>query len=813
MKLYERFGDRGFHTSVIATFGVDFDAFETIALSRLRGSGCHNNMLVADARMLTHALSESSALPQYAGRLYSLSGATASGVFHPKLILQLGRRQGRLIIGSANATASGLAGNLELAAVVECDQEISAAQFLVATAWQYLRRVLDRDHRAVAQQVSWMEARTPWLRTTEPTENLVELSDGTQAAFLGTNGETGIMNRFTRHVGSENIERLVVLSPYWDRDLSALKELCERLQPKETLLLIDKDRALFPSEELSSLNETRILDVSTFAGGRFVHAKLIVAQTIEADHALFGSANCTVAALGREGFAGLNEETCLYRRVPAGAICRELKLDQVIEEEAFLNPADIPELATNKDLPFDDLSSRCAGTFECLFETIIWRPSAAFMSRKVDIDLLTASETALPCSFARLARSTESEVHFAVSGLRERPAFARVKLADGSVSALSVVALVDELRAELREARGKAAERAVAQLEEETEEGLWLLEVLDDLEAARHKDVTPRSRKVKRMDTSEDNQQEFDVLDYKTFVEGCRLRTEQSSVGRNSLSGTELSVVRAFLNRVIGFETSHEAATMVDVEKEFTELADLGDDVSNAEEAMEQGDLPGNSRGKISTPKHEDSRRKKRAIRRRQDLARLKKATQTFISGIREAAGEGELTSVDILRLRSMLAIVAMAGTAGTEQELRKEGTGTSRSSLQVLPKSGNEPTWPGLLGKLLFSVFGGNYPAVDQLTIEGIYDQVPDDLLECWATCFWAIQARIQGAGEKPVLGLSTLTEQVYALTRLRPEELHGNRILQLMECLGNRFAVRLGLDSQAIIRAHRDYVARLLS
>ena len=128
MKLYERFGDRGFHTTVFTTFGVDFDAYESIALSRLRGSGCHNNILVADQRMLTHALSGASAAPKFAGRLYSVSGASASGVFHSKIILQLGRRQGRLIIGSANATASGLAGNLELVGVIECDHEENNAQ-------------------------------------------------------------------------------------------------------------------------------------------------------------------------------------------------------------------------------------------------------------------------------------------------------------------------------------------------------------------------------------------------------------------------------------------------------------------------------------------------------------------------------------------------------------------------------------------------------------------------------------------------------------------------------------------------------------
>jgi hypothetical protein len=37
MKLYERFGERGYHTSIITSFGVDFDAYENVVLPRLRG--------------------------------------------------------------------------------------------------------------------------------------------------------------------------------------------------------------------------------------------------------------------------------------------------------------------------------------------------------------------------------------------------------------------------------------------------------------------------------------------------------------------------------------------------------------------------------------------------------------------------------------------------------------------------------------------------------------------------------------------------------------------------------------------------------
>ena len=56
MKLYERFGERGYHTSIITSFGVDFDAYENVVLPRLRGAGCHNNILLCDGALLTQSL-------------------------------------------------------------------------------------------------------------------------------------------------------------------------------------------------------------------------------------------------------------------------------------------------------------------------------------------------------------------------------------------------------------------------------------------------------------------------------------------------------------------------------------------------------------------------------------------------------------------------------------------------------------------------------------------------------------------------------------------------------------------------------------
>ena len=251
-------------------------------------------------------------------------------------------RKGRLIVGSANTTAAGLAGNLELVGLVECNEEPGPEQSLIASAWAYSEGILDTENRSVAQQLSWMQARVPWLHKAAPASDTVELPDGTLAAFFATNDQLGILERFVRAISGDTIERIIVLSPYWDAELAAVNDLAQTLGPSETILLIDKDRALFPVNAFSDQLGLRLVDIGDHSEGRFVHAKLIIAQSTTADHVLFGSANCTIAALGRENYTGSNEEACLYRRVSRHSVSEALGLDELIGTSDSLQVVDIP---------------------------------------------------------------------------------------------------------------------------------------------------------------------------------------------------------------------------------------------------------------------------------------------------------------------------------------------------------------------------------------------------------------------------------------------------------------------------------------
>jgi hypothetical protein len=669
MKLYERFGDTGFHTTLMTSFGVDFDAYENVVLSRLRGSGCHNNMLISDRAMLTYALEGASAAPRAAGRLYSVTGARAQAVFHPKIVLQLGRKRGRLIVISANMTAPGLAGNLEIGAAVECTAEESAERRLIAAAWRYLTRVFDAEDQAVAQQLSWMRARTSWLFDTEPAETILTLQDGTPAAFLASDQPEGIAARFVRFAGQEEVQRLIVISPYWDNELEALRYLSEQLTPVELVILIDPDRALFPAAALDALPQVRLLDLRNFSEGRFVHAKAIIAQTAGADHVLFGSANCTVAALGTGQFPGTNEEACLYRCLTPQSATASLKLDKILAEAPALSATALPAQDPGRELPLEEMTRRFPGRFECLFDTLFWWPPAGATDEHTAITLFDTDGQKLACTLTPLPGGSDDKRRFRIAGTAARPAFARLRFEDGTSSARAIVALIDELKNIAREPRSRKVGLAITQLDDETEEGLWLLEVLDQLEAAEAAqagDDPIRRERARKADTPE-SEGAAETLPYEQFIAGRRLRSDERALDRSSLAGSEMSMVRAFLNRILAVGSGSSEAAEEDGEDAVARALGLGDEIADAAQAIESGE-------EFSTePKHgnesEEERARRQASRCRAKREQILAAVEAFDERIRAGAVGDALGPFEVLRLRAMLMIVASAGWHGTERK------------------------------------------------------------------------------------------------------------------------------------------------
>jgi hypothetical protein len=334
MRLAERFADRrarAYHSTFATTFSIDFDAVEQILLPNVLGCGSTNVALLADPRMVTMALSSGLSLPRQLGIAYAMGiPNTGQTLFHPKIVLQLGRDGGRLFVSSANLTTAGLAGNAEVAVELDCAAAAGPELALVQAAWRYLDAITPAGPCASRDALEWARERTPWLRAQPSREGPVELPDGTSAAFLARPGGGAIGARFADLVGGDEVELLAVVSPYWDEGLEALSHLRGALQPLRTVVLLDPGAHDFPAKALQA-GSVDVIDMSDLLWpGRFKHAKVLLARTASHDHILVGSANCTAAALGTNRFDGSNAEACLYRRLVRGAGAEALGLEELM---------------------------------------------------------------------------------------------------------------------------------------------------------------------------------------------------------------------------------------------------------------------------------------------------------------------------------------------------------------------------------------------------------------------------------------------------------------------------------------------------
>jgi hypothetical protein len=350
IKLFKDLKQAGFHSSVATTYSVDGAFYDGSVQRRLRRFECLNNILIADISMLSRALAATPETFALAGQRYAIVPARVHGCFHPKILLRLGARRARLLVGSANVTAAGWGVNLEIAACFEYrnrDKEGTAGR-LVRKAYDYLLRWLEPvQGESIAHKLRLHRRDSAWLVELEANGSPVLLPDGTAADLLCDfgDGKPGIMNRLVELVDGERVRQLVVVSPYWDYDLSALQNLRRAFRMPTTFIGLNPFVSEFPTEAVKKDRSLRFTAVPAEEGNeRFLHAKIIIVSSDKADHVVFGSANCTDAALGSVGRGGTNAEMSVYRRLSCGAALPMLGIDvsREVEPSVFGSPTRDP---------------------------------------------------------------------------------------------------------------------------------------------------------------------------------------------------------------------------------------------------------------------------------------------------------------------------------------------------------------------------------------------------------------------------------------------------------------------------------------
>lgn len=773
MRLPDRLARRSgrpFHSVIATSFAVEFAAVEEIFLPQLMASGASNLLLIADARMAALSLSDGSTLPTALGRDYVLhSPPAADGIFHPKIILQIGRDSARAFVSSANLTAAGLAGNAEVSIEIECKDEDCPERDIIRSIWRYLSGLVPAEPCPARDSLNWARGRASWLDGGAPSP-LVEMDDGSAIAFLHAPGDTGIGDQFVTLIGGAEVHSLVVVSPYWDANLSTLAELSRRLAPQRIILPLDTARHEFP-KDAPFADKVRIVALD-WPSQRFTHAKIFVASTATHDHILFGSANCTTAALGGPGTIDANAEACIYRRLPRGAAGEALGLDRWIDGEAIAL-ADLPSSVAAAPIPLEAIEARQPGAFELDHGLLHWRSSGTGFQRG-DVHLLNGSgRLILSIPVASFQQSGDMRSVALDPPLYSDSRFARI--VDGDI--LSTVAHIshrETLRSRRREVATGSVARALTPFTDGADFDLWMHQAFETLVRADFEEVSePRALSAARPQGRKNESEPAAPvsLSYEEFTQARPGAGQSGGRGANSLAGTYSDSIRDFLNLLSGRGTP--PADSSEADPGIDEPPDEGTD-SDPDDAAVVAD-------KVPAPPPADKESQTRPI----DARLYERHVVSYAESLEW--DEEPLGSSDILRLRFWLLFLLYKARC---PELPK-GLETSSATL----------SWPRFAVRILVAFFCGRQPAIARVMLARDYVAMPVDFMECWITALWSLDAMDRLLASRPkdrefVKYLPGLRQRVVALLGLTPDELNGDIATEVRDGLDRSIGIRLGLE-----------------
>jgi hypothetical protein len=404
--------------------------------------GCTNNILIADAIMLAEALRAVPETLRRAGRYYAVVPAHVDGCFHPKVFLRLGRDRGCLQIASANATAAGWCRNLELSAKLSWtndgnDPEAAAKRSLIRKAYDYLLHWLEASPgQAIPAKLQIHANDADWLLDTEPNSGPVLLHDATAVDLLlerGDGSSPGILDRLRACVDRDRINRIVIVSPYWDANGEALLDLQDAFGGAPVIVGLNPGSGTFPGALDVSQRPITFATDKTLRVERFAHAKLFLLEGEKADHVVFGSPNASRAALGAPGIPARNAEAAVYRRLPPSSVRHALKLtlDDTVKRSA-IPPAPVSS--------FREGAHRVAsGLVEIEGREITWWPAPNCSATGASLVLGPARVSVRP--------SGNGQGLVELAGKPPLPLVVHFVLADGRETLPVIVHDYDELRA------------------------------------------------------------------------------------------------------------------------------------------------------------------------------------------------------------------------------------------------------------------------------------------------------------------------------------------------------------------------------
>lgn len=320
-----------YSSCIITSYTFDFTFFEERIMSVLRTSNIKNVNVFIDGKYLEQHLESSTGNEFKTHKTYSLNPIYEIGVFHPKIMLLTGQKHGLLIIGSGNLTSSGLSTNDEVWGAFHLNSIESANAPLFATVWNYLQQYLLKAKGFNAQKLKWITQRSPWLNEIESlaSDVFIPINKEVEIQFIGNSSSTTSYQELVKTLPKKGVNKLTIVSPYFDEGGKVLEQLTTDLKIKETVCISDSEFGLLPVKLNNQLyNTIKFFDWKDCLKDfdkRYnrLHAKIFNFELENGwEYLLIGSANATINALGSNSAKYKNGEAgiLIKRKLSKGYI-------------------------------------------------------------------------------------------------------------------------------------------------------------------------------------------------------------------------------------------------------------------------------------------------------------------------------------------------------------------------------------------------------------------------------------------------------------------------------------------------------------
>ncbi len=288
-----------YEASVITTFNIYFPFYEQIILRHLETIGCRYNLLLVDAKECQINLESPTLRPRLAGKRYSLLPVFVKNVFHPKIVLLIGKEKSLLLVGSHNVTIAGYSSNKEITNRFERvkNNKNKDIDIIFQSVWRFIKKCLESLPEQITDNFKEIEHIADWLQ--EPIDPILP----SRNMFFGTPPEGLSLWEQLKPNLPKKSQSIFLMGPFFDQKLYFLQLLKEHFSPTQLVVGIDPETVSIGKEAKELFSDVTFVNASslslkeTNSVSGYLHAKAILIESEENEVFLItGSANPTKAA-------------------------------------------------------------------------------------------------------------------------------------------------------------------------------------------------------------------------------------------------------------------------------------------------------------------------------------------------------------------------------------------------------------------------------------------------------------------------------------------------------------------------------------